>query len=257
MQVRILWVIMISAARSDGFCFEVLVRSLLKTNRNEHDYDGTGFRNVTHSNLHALCKFLHFPIIARRWRRMGRNTALAAAGVNVETPKAGLKMLDASPDLLDPCPNLLDASPDLLGACPDLLDSSPDLLDSSPDLLGPCPDLLGPCPDLLDKRPDLLDKRPDLLDSRPDLLDSRPDLLDKRPDLLDKRPDLLDSCPDLLDSSPDLLDTIADVPFAKIFISLPIYFVSLSFRTSTSVSARGKMAISSMWPTNPRASMRS
>lgn|GEM_PF-3245198 len=61
----------------------------------------------------------------------------------------------------------------------------------------------------------------------------------------------------MLDASPNLLDTLADVPFAKIFISLPIYFVSFSFRTSTSVSARGKMAISSMWPTNPRASMRS
>ena len=86
---------------------------------------------------------------------MGHNTALAAAGVNAETPQAGLKMLD-----------------------------------------------------------------------------TRPDLLDSRPDLLGSRPDLLDSCPDLLDSCPDLLETIADVPFAKIFISLPVYFFIFSFRAS-------------------------
>ncbi len=93
---------------------------------------------------------------------MGHNTALAAAGVNVETPKAGLKMRDTRPDLHGP----------------------------------------------------------------------RPDLLDSRPDLLDSRPDLLGSSPDLLDSCPDLLETIADVPFAKIFISLPVYFFIFSFRAS-------------------------
>ena len=86
---------------------------------------------------------------------MGHNTALAAAGVNVETPKAGLKMRDTRPDLHGP-----------------------------------------------------------------------------RPDLLDSRPDLLGSSPDLLDSCPDLLETIADVPFAKIFISLPVYFFIFSFRAS-------------------------
>ena len=44
---------------------------------------------------------------------MGHNTALAAAGVNVETPKAGLKMRDTRPDLLDSCPDLLETIADV------------------------------------------------------------------------------------------------------------------------------------------------
>ncbi len=41
-----------------------------------------------------------------------------------------------------------------------------------------------------------------------------------------------DTRPDLHGPCPDLLETIADVPFAKIFISLPVYFFIFSFRAS-------------------------